>query len=177
MSPPQIKVLMVAPTSDLPLVSAETQDVLRSGLEVTPVYSPVGQVILTREIKASDAEGLWLAGHMDDKGNFLLDNGELLSSSALTSLVRGRFKWVYLNSCQSVRAAQTLQNETDADVICTIIDLPDVDAYRTGSLFASWLARLRDTREAYEQSLPGENRIYLYLGGKSNRFLASKAIK
>lgn len=165
----RISVLMVAPRSNLPLVDAETQDVLRSGLEVTPVFSPVGQTTLTREIRSGGYDGLWLAGHMDKDGNFLLDNGELLSSSALTSLVRGRFRWVYLNTCQSVGAAQMLQNETDADIICTIVEVPDTEAYRTGSLFANALARSGDTREAYEQSRPGNNRAYLFLSASRKK--------
>ena len=164
-----IKVLFVAPRSDLPLVDAETEDVQRSGLAVTPVYSPIDSVRLTREIRDSNHGGLWLAGHMDAQGNFLLDKGELLSSSALTSLVRGRFKWVYLNTCQSVYAAQQLQNETDADVICTVVEVPDTDAYRTGSLFANWLVRLGDIRAAYEESRPGANRVFLFLGSTKKR--------
>lgn len=169
-----IKVLLVAPTSNLPLVNAEVQDVSRSGLEVTPVYSPVSQVTLAREMRSGEYDGLFLLGHMDADGNFNLDNGEVLSSSALTSLARGRFAWVYLNTCQSIKAAQMLQNETGAAVICTIVDVPDPDAYRTGGSFATWLAKLGDTRDAYDQSIPGGNRVYVYLGGNSKRFLAAK---
>lgn len=161
----EISVLMVAPRSNLPLVDAEMQDVLRSGLDVTPVYSPLSQVQLTREIRSSEADGLWLAGHMDAQGNFPLDNGDMLTAPALTALVRGRFEWVFINSCQSAGTAQMIQNETDAAVICTVVDVPDQDAYRTGSLFAHALARSGDTRKAYNQSIPGNNRTYLYLGG------------
>lgn len=164
---PMPSVLLVAPQSDLPLVAAEKDDILRSGLEVTPAYTPVTQLSLTREIRTNKSDGLWLAGHMQADGGFPLDNGQVLAASALVSLVRGRFKWVFLNACQSVYAAQQLQNETGADVICTILDVMDEDAYRTGSLFASALASLRDPRAAYDESLPGGNRIYLYLGGRS----------
>lgn len=168
-SPTVPTVLLVAPSSDLPLVSAEVQDISRSGLEVTPIYSPISQLSLIREIRVSKCDGLWIAGHMNAAGDIPLDNGQVLPSSALTSLVRGRFRWVYLNACQSVFAAQQLQNETGADVICTILDVPDEDAYRTGSLFAVALAQLRDTRAAYDESLPGGNRTYLFLGGRSKR--------
>lgn len=169
--PPPIKAFLVAPRSDLPLVDAEAQDILRSGLVITPIFSPVTQLVLTRELRSGDQEGIFIAGHMDDKGNIPLDKGELLSMSALTALVRGRFKWVFLNSCGSVIAAQALQNETRADIICTIIDVEDADAYRTGSLFATWLAKLGDPRDAYDQSKPGQNRIYLYVSGARNRQL------
>lgn len=172
--PPTIKVLLIVPKSNLPLADAETQDVQRSGLLVTPVLSPIGQVTFTREILASNHDGLWLAGHMDKDGNFMLDNNEIMSPSALTSMVRGRFQWVFLNTCQSIFAAQSLQNETEADIICTIIDVPDVDAYHTGALFANWLVRLGDTRAAYEQSKPGGNRVYVYLSSARPRIIAAK---
>lgn len=170
-----MKVLLIAPRNDLKLANAETQDLLRSGLEVTPIFSPVSQVTLTREIRGGQWDGLWLAGHMDADGNFLLDEKERLSASALTALVRGRFSWVYLNTCQSVKTAQMLQNETGADVICTIVELPDEEAYRTGSLFADALARLDNARLAYDDSRPGANGVYVYLGGSQNRFLAKAA--
>lgn len=170
-----LKVLLIAPSSDLALVSAETQDILRSGLNVTPIFSPVTQITLTREMRGGQWDGLWLAGHMDADGNFALDNKERLSASALTSLVRGRFEWVYLNTCQGIKTAQMLQNETKADVICTIVDLPDQDAYRTGSLFADALGRLGDARLAYDDSRPGANGVYVFLAGSQNRFLAAKA--
>ncbi len=169
-----MKVLLVAPRSNLNLAQAETQDVLRSGLDVTPIFSPVSQVTLTREIRGGQWDGLWLAGHMDDKGNFPLDNDELVSASALTSLVRSRFEWVYLNTCQSIKTAQMLQNETHAAVICTIADLPDADAYRTGSLFAAALAHLDDARAAYDESRPGANGVYVMLGGGSQNSFFGK---
>lgn len=172
--PPSLKVLMIVPSSNLPMTDAEAQDVLRSGLEITPVFSPVNQVTFIREVQRSNHDGLWLAGHMDGDGNFLLDGGETISSSALTALVRGHFQWVFINTCQSVFAAQGLQNETNADIICTVIDVPDIDAYRTGSLFANWLARLGDTRAAYEQSRPGANRIYLFLSSARPRIVVAK---
>lgn len=161
----QISVLLVAPHSDLPLVDAELQDVLRSGLNVVPVFSPITQPVLLRELRRNAVEGLYLAGHMDVNGNFLLDDGEKLSTSALTAMVRGRFKWIFLNTCHSIQAAQTLQSETNTDVICTLMAVPDIDAYRTGSLFASALAETRNVRKAYEESKPGENRVYLFLSG------------
>lgn len=170
-----ISVLLIAPTSDLPLAQAESQDLLRSGLRVTPIFSPVSQVTLTREIRSSRYDGLWLLGHMDADGNFGLDNKEMLSAPALTSLVRGRFEWVYLNTCHSIKAAQMLQNETKAAVICTIAEIADSEAYRTGSLFADALARLGDARAAYDDSRPGANGVYVMLGGV-NPFLAAKAM-
>lgn len=174
-APPQIKVLLVVPKSNLPLADAETQDVQRSGLLVTPVLSPVSQVTFTREILSSNHDGLWLAGHMNAQGDFLLDGGDLISPSALTSLVRGRFQWVFLNSCQSIFSAQSLQNETEADVVCTVVEVPDIDAYRTGALFANWLSRLGDVRAAYDHSRPGGNRVYVYLSSAKPRIVTARS--
>jgi hypothetical protein len=160
-----MRVLLVVPRTDLLLADEETQDVLNSGLAVVrSLFGEVTQVELTREIRRGDYDVLWLATHGSEQGVQLSDG--LLSISALTQLVRGRFRLVVLNTCRSVQAAQMLQNETEADVICTVADAPDVDAYRTGSLFAQALARTNDVRRAYQQARPGGNRLYLLLTGE-----------
>jgi hypothetical protein len=79
-------------------------------------------------------------------------------------VVRNRVGAVFLNSCESVMIAQHVQNETDAELVATIVPVPDDDAYRTGSLFADWLSRTNDIYTAYRHSRPGGNRLYVYLG-------------
>lgn len=168
-----MRVLLVAPRTNLLLADEEVQDVVNSGLDVARLLQgEINQVELTREIRRGNFDVLWFCTHGTEQGVQLSDG--LLTISALTQLVRGRFNLVVLNSCSSVYAAQQIQNETTAAVVCTIVEIPDMDAYRTGSLFAHALARLGDSRAAYEQSKPGGNRLYLYLAGAAPRtdFLA-----
>lgn len=162
---PITSAIIVAPTTDLPYAAPEVQNILRSGLRVRPLFSPVTLRDLTRELQAGDEDAVFFLAHGSPDGILLDDAPVLLSPGALVQLVRNRFKLVYLNSCSSVALAQLIQNETGAAVICTLANVPDRDAYVTGSLFATSLARHGDIARAYKESLPGGNRIYLYLAG------------
>lgn len=155
--------VVVAPTTTLPYAQPEVQNILRSGLRVRPVFSPVTLRDLTREVQAGDEDAIFFLAHGGPDGILLDDAPVLLSPGALVQLVRNRYRLVYLNTCSSVELAQLIQNETGAAVICTLTNVPDRDAYVTGSLFAASLARHGDVARAYKESLPGANRLYLYL--------------
>lgn len=182
-----MKVLLVAPQTNLSLVQAEVQDILRSDLVVTPLIGEVTSTQLLREIKAGGYDVLWFATHggeydkttgqftrdlkiveQSSQQHYEIDYGVqlsdgMLSMSDLTALVRGRFRLVVLNTCDSYQIAQQLQVEANVSVVCTILSVPDKDAYRTGSLFASRLAEGLPVSRAYALSIPGSNRVYLYL--------------
>ncbi|PYJ11244.1 MAG: hypothetical protein DMF06_03270 [Verrucomicrobia bacterium] len=169
-----MRVFIVAPKSNLGHVPDEVQDILNSGLQI--VGSMLGNVTYTeflREIRRTKADVLWLAMHGGAEGWKF--NSGLVDGPALAALIRGRFSYVYLNTCQSLIQAQVLQNEGQVDVVCTVRDLDDLSAYSTGSLMAAALAESDDFRQAYERSKPGNNTNYIYLAGSQNRFLDPKA--
>lgn len=155
------RVLLVAPRTDLLAVDAEIQDVMRSGLIVTPLIGNVTSTELLREIRSGKYDVLWLATHGDGNGIQLSDG--MFSASELVPQVRGRFSLVVLNSCSSLNIAQLLQEEANVGVICTLIDVPDRQAYQTGSRLASALSQSVNVVDAYLASKPGNNRSYLYL--------------
>lgn len=166
-----MRVLLVAPTQkDLPLVQAEIQDVLRSGLDVTPLIGDVSASDLIREIRDDDYDVLWLATHgVKDttvtglvRYSIRLTDGDM-SSDELVANVRGKFKLVYLNTCTSFKIAQQIQEEANVTVVGTLVDIQDKLAYQTGSLFASALADGLTPAQAYKRSKPGGERIYMYL--------------
>ncbi len=165
-----MKVLFVAPRTDLLLADEEAQDVLRSGLDVTPLLGRVSSIELIREIKTGDYDVLWLATHGVAERNVLgvmkygiqLSDG-ILAASELVAQVRGKFNLVYLNSCTSWHIAQQIQEDANVTVIGTIVDVPDRQAYVTGSLFASALADGLTPQQAYKRSKPGGERVYVYL--------------
>lgn len=159
-----IRVLLCAPRTDLLLVDAEVQDIVASQLDVVLMIGDVSSVDLTRKINEDEFDVLWLATHGTNDGITLSDG--LMDVGTLTQIIRGRFHLIILNTCKSYEAAQTICDETDATVICTIRDVPDKEAYHTASLLAYALARTGDARTAYDQSKPGRNRTYLYLAGK-----------
>jgi hypothetical protein len=156
-----MKVLLVAPATNLLLAYEEVQDVSRSGLTVTPLLGNVTRVELLRDIKAGAYDVLWLATHGSAEGVQLSDG--MLPAGDLLPMVRERFKLVVLNTCSSLLTAQLIQEEGGVGVICTIADVPDVQAYAMGSLLASHLAAGKSIADAFRLSKRGGNRIYLYL--------------
>lgn len=156
-----MKVLLVAPRTNLLSVDSEIQDVIRSGLSVTPLLGTVNSTDLLREIRIGDYDVLWLATHGDNDG-ILLSDGPF-SASELVPQVRDRFSLVVLNTCNSLLTAQLLQEEANISVICTLINVPDRQAYQTGSRLASALAESDNIASAYRASRPGQNRSYLFL--------------
>lgn len=159
-----MRILLVAPSqASLPQSAQEVEAVVNSGLSVKLLQSNVSQRDLVSELSTPGRyDIIWFATHSD--GNGILLTNEVLSPSAVISLVRGSgAKLVFLNTCSSVSTASAIQNEATVDVICTITDVPDVDAYRTGAQFAAKLLQTGDFRKSYELSKPGRNSTYIYL--------------
>lgn len=159
-----MRILLIAPSqASLPLSAQEVEAVVNSGLSVKLLQSNVSQRDLVSELSVPGRyDIIWFATHGDSNGVFLTN--EVLSPSAVISLIRGSgAKLVFLNTCSSVSTASAIQNEASVDVICTITDVPDVDAYRTGAQFAAKLFQTGEFRKSYELSKPGRNSTYIYL--------------
>jgi hypothetical protein len=58
-----------------------------------------------------------------------------------------------------------VHDDVQAAVICTVLDVPDVDAYITGASLANALAQGLDVSTAYQVSRPSTNRQYILLNG------------
>lgn len=159
-----MKILLFAPKTDLLYADDEVQSILRSGNDVTPVLGSIDRQQFLDEILRSDANLLWICSHGNEDGILLSDG--ILSASRLTQAARGRFGVVVLNTCNSFKTAQMLQNDTEAEIIATIIEAPDEEAFYTGALFAHYLAKSGDTAMAYDLARPGGNRTYIRLAGK-----------
>ncbi len=157
-----MKTLLIAPHTDLPNVDAEVQAILRSGLDVTPRLGDVRHSDVLADVTSGEYDAFWHAGHATKDGLLLTDG--ILSASELTPLIRNRFELVVLNSCDSQATAQMLQNETEAAVVATVVEVPDRLAFQTGALFARELAKTGDIPTAYHAAKPGNNRTYVLLG-------------
>ncbi len=159
-----MKILLFAPRTNLLYADAEVQAILRSGNDVTPVLGSVNRQQFLDEVLRSDADVLWICSHGNEDGILLSDG--ILSSPRLTQAARGRYGTIVLNTCSSFKTAQMLQNDTEAEIIATIIETPDEEAFYTGALFAHYLAINGDTALAYDLARPGGNRTYIRLAGK-----------
>jgi hypothetical protein len=157
-----MKVLLVAPRTNLLLADEEVQDITRTpGLIVSLLMGTVTRTELLRDIRTGQYDVLWLATHGSSEGIQLSDG--MLAAADLVPLIRERFRLVVLNTCSSLQTAQLIQEEANVGVICTIADVPDVQAYAMGSLLAGHLAAGKTVAESFRLSKRGGNRLYLYL--------------
>lgn len=160
-----MNVLLIAPrTENLLYVEEEVQSIMRSGLKVTPLIGNVTHVDVLREVEKS-YDVLWLCTHGTEEGVQLSDG--ILNMSLLVALVREKFRLIVLNTCVSWKVAQMIQNETSAEVIATVIEVPDKEAFQTGTIFARELAKVASFEKAYYTARPGNNRTYIRLAGRT----------
>jgi len=170
-----MRVLLIAPRTDLLYSDAEVQSILRSGLSVTPRLGNVGHDDVLADIDAENYDVFWFCGHATEAGLLLTDGP--LTAEEFTPMIRGRFALVVLNSCNNQYVAQAIQNETEATVIATVLDAPDHLAFSTGALFARELARTGNIFNAYHAARPGNNRVYVCLAGVENVKIAPNSIE
>lgn len=164
-----IRTLLAAPESQVALPGArqEVQRVVNSGLDVRLMQGTVTSTDLLDAMLDGNYELLYIAAHGTEEGVLFSDG--LLSSSALTGVVRARHvTFVYLNTCSSLAVAKLINEQTGAGVVCTISEIGDASAFRTGALFARVLAETGDFEHAYELSKPGNSTEYHYLPPKEN---------
>lgn len=166
MSNNSIRILFLAPKakelSDLPWVAREIDAVVNCGLSLRVERDDVTEKRLV-ELVASEQFGIiWFASHGTGDGIYLSDG--LISSESLAAILRGSgVQYVVLNTCDSIRIADTIARETHADFICTVTNISDRDAWRTGALFARELAKGATVRDAYRIARPAKPGQYIYL--------------
>lgn len=164
------KTLLLAPdltgqTLDLKYGREEIENVLQSGLNITPRIGEVRSVDLVRLMRNADYDIVWLVTHGQHNGFYLTDG--IFPYARFAALVRNRVKLVVINSCEGVATAQAIQNETGAAVITTIKSIDDGDAYQFGTLLAQNLSSMPTVSAAYHASIPANNDGYVYLGGEN----------
>lgn len=160
MTVPNLKVLVVAPTSDLPDVAAEIAAIHRCH-ETKILAGDVRDVDIAQAIAEDSYDVFWLIGHGDEQGVACAD--QWLSISALVQYIRaGEMALCVLNTCSSENVARNIAMGSDADVICTISDVPNTDAIRLGILLAEEMAADQSFYDAFEIVAPpgGHYRYY-----------------
>jgi hypothetical protein len=166
------QLLIIAPVNkdlpDLPGLPIEVMSLInaRVGQQTFTVQLLQGDTIdeaaLATKISEQHYDILWFATHGNSEG-LALAHG-FLGISQLAPYVRTSQAYlVVLNSCESLRIANQLQQECRCDVVSTIGKLQDATAARTAGMFATNLLRTGDPRTAYELSKPGNNQDYVYL--------------
>jgi hypothetical protein len=162
----QRSVLLIAPDSDLDNADAEQQRIINA-LHPQVLIGTVTMSDVLDSVQADTFDVVWFLGHSGTDGIELSDG--VLSPSHLVQILRqSPPRLVVLNSCSSYFIANQLHDDLQCSIICTLLPVPDLDAYITGAMLAHALARGLDFWEAYRASKPSENRYYMLLNGKAN---------
>lgn len=158
-----VGVLLVAPDSGLPNAAEETQRIVNL-LRPQVLLGTVTVSDVLDCVQSNDFDVVWFLGHSGPDGLQLSDG--VLSPVHLTQILRQcPPRLVVLNSCSSFAVANQLHDALQCAVICTVIDVADIDAYITGAALASALAQGKDISAAYAASRPPSNRVYVLLNG------------
>ena len=158
-----LSVLLVAPDSGIPKANEEAQRIINL-LHPQVLIGSVGVSDVLNAVQAAQYDVVWFLGHSGAAGLQLTDG--VLSPAHLTQILRqSPPSLVVLNSCSSIHTAMQVHDDLQAAVICTVLDVPDLDAYITGAALAGALAQGLDASEAYQRSRPASNRQYVMLNG------------
>lgn len=166
-----VSVLVVAPETGLEFVRREVEAIVNTGLEVYIVPSPVTKAALARELRERRYDVWCILTHGVRSEGSPWESGILLEDDVLQTTVLATYAKVYkpalvfLNTCSSDDIARIIMDVSGADVVCSVLDVPDEQAFITGRLFMEQIADHGDYRLAYENSRPADNRTYLYLTG------------
>lgn len=161
---PRYTVLIIAPSTDLPNADAETQRIINA-LHPEVLLGRVTVSDVLDCVQSSTFDIIWFLGHSAADGLQLSDGG-ILSPSHLAQILRqSPPSLVVLNSCSSLHTAMRVHDDVQCAVVCTVLDIPDVDAYITGASLANALAQGLDVNQAYQVSRPSANRQYILLNG------------
>jgi len=155
--------LLIAPHSDLPNADAEQQRIINL-LRPQVLLGDVAISGVLDCVQSSQFDVVWFLGHSGVDGLQLSDG--ILSPAHLAQILRQNPpQLVVLNSCSSIHVAMQIHDDLRTAVVCTVIDVPDLDAYVTGAALAAALAQGLDVTEAYQRSQPSTNRQYVLLNG------------
>lgn len=156
-------VLLIAPDSNLPNADAETQRIINA-LHPDVLLGDVTVSTVLDKVQSAQFDIVWFLGHSGPQGLQLTDG--VLSPSHLAQILRQTPpSLVVLNSCSSLHTAMRVHDDVQCAVVCTVLDIADLDAYITGASLANALAQGLDVSQAYQVSRPSANRQYILLNG------------
>lgn len=147
-----IKTILIAPTSTLEYAEKEVQNVVNLLHAEILLGDGATKEAVFNKLGTEDYELIWFAGHSSEAG-LELNSGEIFSASELGQfLSKASPPALFLNSCSSLPVAIQINDWLKCDVIATVSEVADLEAYHTGVLFARALAAGRTLRDAYNRS-------------------------
>lgn len=157
------RTLVIAPRTNLVLVEDEVTAVVNS------LHANLLQGVVTaNQVLDKISEGwdiIWFMTHGTEEGIMLSDGP--LSAASLTTFIRtAEARLVVLNTCESIGVALDIHNELLTNLVCTLRELPDREAFFTGKQLSLHLARGKSFSQSYLAAKPGQNQNYIFLVGK-----------
>jgi len=157
-----MRTLLVAPKTDLYYAEVEVRKVEQY---LNPYILEGDNVTSTRFLETllrSKYDLIWMATHGSKDGFFLSDG--LISSSRFASDVKASGATdLFLNTCESFQTAVLINNNLAVNLICTVKEVPDLEAFETGLRLAYHLSQDLPFDESFELSKPVDNKFYLFL--------------
>lgn len=168
----EVSVLVVAPETGLEFVRREVEAIINTSLDVSVVPSPVTHDAFSRALREARYDVWCILTHgvrsnaTPWESGVLMEGDTILSTQVLATYAKVyKPGLIFLNTCSSDEMARLVMQTSGSDVICTVIDVPDEQAFITGRLLMERIAEHGDYRKAYEESRPADMRTYLYLTG------------
>lgn len=161
-----MRLLLVAPDTDLPKQSAEVAAIANlANVTVQQLQGQVRRQDVREKVGNANYDILWVAGHGDER-SIMLSDGPMDYQLFANYVKLAQAKLVYLNTCSSLQPAQYIAAETGADVICTVVEVPDSSAYERAALFGLWLSRGKTYQEAFDLTRRGAGDEYRFIPGR-----------
>lgn len=107
----------------------------------------------------------WFVSH-GNKDGILLSDGMISISGIVQYVSAAAPRLCVLNTCASEDIATAIASDTHVDIICTIAEINDVDAMRTGRLLATELVTNDDFEDAYNRVRPISGRYRYVRAGR-----------
>lgn len=153
--------LVVAPNTDLPHSDAEVMEVANALHAEVLIGDTVTAPALQKALR-TPRKGVWFITHGDMAG-IMLSDGLLPTSLLLPMLEAANPEIVYLNTCKSVHVGLALQNRLHCAFIANLQEVPDQEAFVSGTAIAHYISQGRSYRAAYNAARPGSNTNLIYL--------------
>lgn len=163
-----MRILLVAPLQDdLPDVRVEVGTIASQHRCKVLQGSEANDATIARVLDDNRFDVIWWATHGSADGLMLTD-GQLPTDGVAQYVRNSGAGLCVINTCSSLDIAHMVIDETGADAICTISEVPDKSAMRTGLLLSSALQHTNRFHDAYMQAKPGGGRFYRYVKNPSS---------
>ena len=178
------RIAILKPEVGLVAANAEVSAIITTGLVVDLIQGSLTPAEVSARLETTTANVLVVISHGFERGILLSrhisnvpiaesHNDGLFDLTDLPAAIRDKFDLILINTCESDKAARTLQNEMRAGIICTTLAVDDAEAAAFGGRFTRYLAQSNDPEWAYAMARPGNNDSYMYLAAVPD-FLARR---